>query len=173
MAAKKSKRVRDLCERTDLRARAETRGLSSVRVPTAQSYGGVLLTLDGRVLLREPIDHLDGYVWTLPKGRTERGENPAQTALREVHEETGYRARIVGGLPRVYVGTTRTNAFFLMEPVGTPGPIINETAQISWVSYRQAYRLIAFTKHAVGRSRARAILDAALRLWNRKLSSIG
>ena len=129
-----------------------------LKVPEAKSYGGVLLS-EGRVLLREPIDHLDGYVWTWPKGRPEQGETPAQTALREVYEETGYRARIVGVLPRAYVGTTRTNAFFLMEPVGAQQAIVNETAQIRWVSVEQAYRLIEHTRHAIGRNRDRAILD--------------
>jgi 8-oxo-dGTP diphosphatase len=167
MATSHSNGLRDARETTGVRAPMEACGLNSVQVPTAQSYGGVLLSLDGRVLLREPIDHLDGYVWTLPKGRSEDGENPAQTALREVHEETGYRARIVGGLPRAYVGTTRTNAFFLMEPIGEPGPILNETARIRWVSYSEAYRLISYTKHAVGRRRDRAILDDALNLWSR------
>jgi len=102
----------------------------------------VLLSEDGRVLLHEPIDHTDGYVWTWPKGRPEKGENPAQTALREVYEETGFRAHIIGGLPRVYVGTTRTNAFFLMQPIGEQEPIVNETAQKRWVSFEEACRLI-------------------------------
>lgn len=140
--------------------------IDSINVPKAQSYGGVLFSADGRVLLREPIDHLGGYVWTWPKGRPETGENPAQTALREVYEETGYRARIVGGLPKVYIGTTRTNAFFVMEPVGEQEPIINETARVRWVSYVQACRLIKLSKHAMGRNRDRAILDDALRFWS-------
>ena len=137
--------------------------MDSINVPGAQSYGGVLFSADGRFLLREPIDHLGGYVWTWPKGKPERGENPAQTALREVYEETGYRARIIGVLPKVYIGTTRTNGFFLMEPVGGQGPIINETAQTRWVSYEEACRLIKLNKHAMGRNRDRAILDDAFR----------
>lgn len=144
---------------------AERRGSAFVdraKVPEAQSYGGVLLSANGQVLLREPIDHLDGYVWTWPKGRPEPGESPAQTALREVHEETGYHARIIGALPRVYIGTTRTNAFFLMEPVGEQEPIVNETAQTRWVSYEEAYRLIRYNQHAIGRNRDRAILDDAV-----------
>jgi 8-oxo-dGTP pyrophosphatase MutT (NUDIX family) len=134
------------------------------KIPTAQSYGGVIFSRDGKVLLREPIDHADGYVWTWPKGRPELGENPAQTALREVHEETGYRAKILGALPKVYIGTTRTNAFFIMAPVGEQLTIINETAQIRWVGYEEACALIKLTKHAIGRNRDRAILDDAMNL---------
>lgn len=142
--------------------RPEECWIDSIKVPEAQSYGGVLFSPDGRVLLREPIGHLDGYVWTWPKGRPEKGENPAQTALREVLEETGYRARIIGVLPKVYVGTTRTNAFFLMEPVGEQGPVINETAQTRWANYEEACRLFKLNKHATGRKRDRAILDDAM-----------
>ena len=40
--------------------------------------------------------------WSLPKGHLEAGEAPAAAALREVAEETGVLARIVGGL-----GTTQ------------------------------------------------------------------
>ncbi len=139
--------------------------VASVKVPNAQSYGGVLFSADGRVLLRQPIDCIGGYVWTWPKGKPEQGENPLETALREVHEETGYHARIIRVLPRAYIGTTRTSAFFLMEPVGEQGRILNETAETRWANYDDACVLIDLTKHAMGRNRDRSILDDAFALW--------
>ncbi|CAB3748932.1 NUDIX hydrolase [Paraburkholderia solisilvae] len=50
------------------------------------SCGVVLLTPDGRVLLAHATgtDH-----WDIPKGQGEPGEAPADTALREMVEETG------------------------------------------------------------------------------------
>lgn len=39
--------------------------------------------------------------WSLPKGRVERGEHPLATAVREVAEETGIRARPLRRLPTV------------------------------------------------------------------------
>jgi ADP-ribose pyrophosphatase YjhB (NUDIX family) len=144
----------------------EKNSKSIFKIPTAQSYGGVIFSKDGKVLLREPIDHADGYVWTWPKGRPEIGENPAQTALREVREETGYRAKIIGALPKVYIGTTRSNAFFIMAPVGEQLTIINETAQIRWVGYEEARALIKLNQHAIGRNRDRAILDDAMNLMS-------
>jgi hypothetical protein len=67
--------------------------------PKGYGFGGVLIDEQGRVLLREPTNHFGGYVWTFPKGGSERGETPEATALREVLEETGYEAEIVCRLP--------------------------------------------------------------------------
>jgi 8-oxo-dGTP diphosphatase len=58
----------------------------------------------GRVLLRRPKGDFDGYVWTFPKGRPDAGETPEQAALREVKEETGYSAKVIGKLPGSFRG---------------------------------------------------------------------
>ena len=70
----------------------------------ADAFGGVLIRTDGTILLREPAGHYGGYVWTFPKGRRDPGESAEEAALREVREETGYRARITGKLPGVFGG---------------------------------------------------------------------
>lgn len=82
--------------------------------PKADAYGGVLIDKAGHVLLREPTGHFGGYVWTFAKGRIAKGETPEQAALREVREETGYEAHILGLIPKVFRGTTTTTGFFLM-----------------------------------------------------------
>ena len=56
------------------------------------TYGGVVINAAGRLLLREPKNHYDGYVWTFPKGKPEPSETEA--ALREVWEETDVVGRI-------------------------------------------------------------------------------
>lgn len=60
------------------------------------SAGGVLFK-DGKVLL---IKNPSG-VWTLPKGLVEEGEEPKETALREVWEETGIRGRILSEIGHI------------------------------------------------------------------------
>jgi ADP-ribose pyrophosphatase YjhB (NUDIX family) len=56
--------------------------------------------------------------WVLPKGHVEPSERPAETAVREVHEETGVWARVKTGLDSVSFtvnGKPITVQFYLME----------------------------------------------------------
>lgn len=56
------------------------------------TVGAVMLvrTTDGKLLLlRQP----PGNGWSLPAGLMDRGERPAQTAVRELREESGIRLR--------------------------------------------------------------------------------
>lgn len=53
-----------------------------------------ILAIDAQnrlLLLREFIEGVKGYRWTLPAGRLEVGEKPAHGAIRELREETGFR----------------------------------------------------------------------------------
>lgn len=128
----------------------------------AAAWGGVLVDHQGRVLLREPKGHYDGYVWTFAKGRQDRGETPEQTALREVREETGYPAWIVAPLPGLYRGGTTVTGYFLMLPAGEPGAFCDqETAALRWAGFEEAASLIALTRNATGRARDLAVLAAA------------
>ena len=60
----------------------------------AVSCGGVVI-FRGKILLlyKNYRNRYEG--WVLPKGTVEKGEEYPQTALREVAEETGVKARIV------------------------------------------------------------------------------
>lgn len=140
---------------------------ASVSAPSAKStgglkaaYGGVLVDEQKRVLLREPKGHYDGYVWTFPKGRPDKGESPDAAALREVKEETGYSARIVSKLPGSFSGGTTVNEYFLMEPDGKPGKFDDETASVVWATLDDAEGLISKTVNPTGRKRDLAVLDA-------------
>ncbi len=60
----------------------------------AVSCGGVVI-FRGKILLlyKNYRNRYEG--WVLPKGTVEKGEEFPQTALREVQEETGVKARII------------------------------------------------------------------------------
>jgi 8-oxo-dGTP pyrophosphatase MutT (NUDIX family) len=69
--------------------------------------------------------HRGDLAWGLPKGLVEEGEDPAQTAVREVREETGLVAEIrapLGDITYWYVWegerVRKRVRFFLMDAVG-------------------------------------------------------
>ena len=141
------------------RAKASATSTSDLR------YGGVVVNEEGEVLLYEPLDHFGGYVWTFPKGTQDEGESPEQTALREVEEETGVRARIVGEVPGEFPGTTSTTVYFLMHAErqsGKPGD--EETQAVRWASFDEAPSLIRETTTPTGRKRDLAVLEAARKM---------
>jgi 8-oxo-dGTP pyrophosphatase MutT (NUDIX family) len=96
-------------------------------------------------------------IWALPKGNIDPGESPAETAVREVHEETGVEGRLVEKLGDVrYVYTRRGGerifkvvSFFLLRAGrGRIGEIDEsmriEVAEARWLPLEDAPRLLAY-----------------------------
>ena len=88
---------------------------------SARAGGVVFRSRDGVVeyLLVEAKE--DPSQWVLPKGHVEAGEQPRETAVREVLEETGVWARVVedlGAQSWSVEGRPVVTQFFLMEAVG-------------------------------------------------------
>lgn len=133
------------------------------------AYGGVVVRADGKVLLREPRGHFGGYAWTFPKGRPDAGESGTEAALREVLEETGYRAEIVCEVPGRYEGFETETFYYLMsacEKVQDPDPF--ETQSVVWVTFDEARELIGQTPYQVGRERDLEVLRVAEQLVRSK-----
>jgi 8-oxo-dGTP pyrophosphatase MutT (NUDIX family) len=92
--------------------------------------------------------------WTLPKGAQEEGETVTQTALREVREETGLRAELVGPLDTIdywFVWAperTRYHKFvhyFLMRCLGGDfSQHDHEMEDAAWFEPGQARRQMSF-----------------------------
>ena len=101
-----------------------------MRTARAVLAGGVVLAElrpDAPVALVAHRSARGSLQWTLPKGAQEPGESVGQTALREVREETGLEAALVGPLDTIdywFVWApeqTRYHKFvhyFLMRAVG-------------------------------------------------------
>jgi 8-oxo-dGTP pyrophosphatase MutT (NUDIX family) len=95
-------------------------------------------------------------VWALPKGLIGAGENPADTAVREVAEEAGVQARLLGKLGDVrYVYTWRGErvfkvvSFFLFRysrgRLGdVPAEHAHEVEEARWLPLDDAPRLLAY-----------------------------
>jgi 8-oxo-dGTP pyrophosphatase MutT (NUDIX family) len=120
------------------------------------SAGGVVFRRNGRsleVALGEQRDRLTGARTTrLPKGKIDPGETPEQAALREVREETGLAARVVGSLGSVaYAYRERGRQvdkrvhFFLMELAAEEvGETDGELERIRWESLAGARVRLSF-----------------------------
>lgn len=115
------------------------------------SCGGVIL--DGRKVLLVQVKNMKGKkLWTFPKGHIEAGETPRQAALREVLEETGYKAVIVRPMLRVkYAFTFQGNyikkmvQWYLMKKLGRMGKHdASEILAIRWVSLLKAREMVQY-----------------------------
>jgi 8-oxo-dGTP pyrophosphatase MutT (NUDIX family) len=92
--------------------------------------------------------------WTLPKGAQEEGETVTETALREVREETGLRAELLGPLDTIdywFVWAperTRYHKFvhyFLMRFVGGDfSERDHEMEDAAWFEPAEARRRMSF-----------------------------
>jgi 8-oxo-dGTP pyrophosphatase MutT (NUDIX family) len=109
-------------------------------------------------------------VWALPKGLVGTGERPAETAAREVTEETGVEGRLVEKLGDVrYVYTWegervfKVVSFFLFRYLrGRLGDIppehAHEVAGVRWIPLEDAPRLLAYKGEREMAERARELL---------------
>ena len=114
----------------------------------------------------------DQGVWALPKGNIGRGEDPRETARREVHEETGATGRLVDKLGDVrYVYTWdgerifKVVSFFLLRYSSgrlgdLPPATAHEVAEVRWLPLRDAPKLLAYGGERDMAERALASLGA-------------
>jgi 8-oxo-dGTP pyrophosphatase MutT (NUDIX family) len=123
----------------------------------------------GRVLLGEPTNQFEGYVWTCPKGGPDAGEHSVETALRETLEETGHRLAVVGHLLEGFQGSSTGSENFVDQGYDIAGQVDltlrdqnGETAAIAWPSPDEARLRIVLTTNTRGRSRDLLIPDAAV-----------
>jgi 8-oxo-dGTP pyrophosphatase MutT (NUDIX family) len=128
-----------------------------VRTARALSAGGVVLAEprpDAPVALVAHRSVRGTLQWTLPKGAQEEGESVTQTALREVREETGLEAELIGPLDTIdywFVWApenTRYHKFvhyFLMRAVGGDfAEHDHEMEEAAWFEPAQARRRMSF-----------------------------
>jgi ADP-ribose pyrophosphatase YjhB (NUDIX family) len=128
------------------------------------TYGGVVINAEGKLLLREPKNHYDGYVWTFPKGKPEAGETEEEVALREVGEETGVVGCVSKRIPGEFQGGTSKTIYFLMTLDRETGELDDETKSTAWVTAEEAAKRIQQTTNLIGRKRDLAVLKAAMEL---------
>jgi ADP-ribose pyrophosphatase YjhB (NUDIX family) len=125
-----------------------------------RSAGGVVLRQQEVLLIR--VSDMKGRpVWSFPKGRLDAGETPAQAALREVLEETGWRCRIDEDLTTTEYWFQRegrrfrkTVVWFKMAPLERAGVPDGEVDEVQWVERLEALRRLTYASDAALLSQA-------------------
>ena len=110
-------------------------------------------------------------VWALPKGLIDSGERGAETAVREVLEETGLRAVVeqkLGDVRYVYTWSGervfKVVSFFLLRATGgrigeLPAGMEIEVAAARWVPLVDADEVLTYTGEREMAARAANVLD--------------
>jgi 8-oxo-dGTP diphosphatase len=117
------------------------------------SAGGVVYrTVAGKIEVLI-CKHSGYHKWVLPKGLIEKGEEPEDTAVREVQEEVGVTAHIVDDLgePESYVYMLQHQRifkkvyYFLMEyDSGEETAHDFEMEDVQWVSLDEAIEMMGY-----------------------------
>jgi 8-oxo-dGTP pyrophosphatase MutT (NUDIX family) len=86
--------------------------LDAQELPVVREYsaGGLIFDDAGRVAIIARHSRSGHLEWCLPKGHIEKGETPEETAVREVHEETGILGEVVDSIATIdywFTGTAQ------------------------------------------------------------------
>jgi 8-oxo-dGTP diphosphatase len=110
-----------------------------------RAAGGVIVR-GGKICIIHRPDYED---WSLPKGKLDGGESHEQAAIREVHEETCLRCRLVAELsPQEYIdrqGRPKTVRWWAMSVISDDGfTPLHEVDEVRWVTPEQAEKALTY-----------------------------
>ncbi|MGW3772684.1 NUDIX hydrolase [Actinomadura verrucosospora] len=105
------------------------------------SAGGAVIRDDGRFLV---IERRDNGAWVQPGGVVELEEDPRETVVREVLEETGVRVE-AGELTGVYKNMKRgvVSLVFRCRVVGGEAHPTDEAVEVAWLTKDDVRALMA------------------------------
>jgi 8-oxo-dGTP diphosphatase len=133
------------------------RVVAQVLWPRKASDG--LVRAAGGILLRDGPDggpevviiHRPGRDdWSLPKGKLDSGESYEDCALREVHEETGYRCRLTSFVGfteyRDRRGRPKAVGYWLMEVLEGEFAVSAEVDDLRWLELDRAMLALTYER---------------------------
>lgn len=149
---------RELSQKILYRGKVVTLTVSEVELPNGhistrevvRHPGGaaVLLVKDGKVLLERQFRFpYSEVIWEIPAGKLNMGEDPEKAALRELEEETGYRAESLRHLVDIYPTPGYTDEIihiYLADAATMEGRHLDEDEFINaqFVALSEAERMI-------------------------------
>ena len=114
--------------------------------PEVRAAGGLVLR-DGDVAVVHRPKYDD---WSLPKGKLEPGETWEAAALREVHEETGLRCRLLAEAPDVHYtdsrGRPKRVRYWRMAVVDGDFAPNDEVDELRWLAPADAGALLSYDR---------------------------
>jgi 8-oxo-dGTP pyrophosphatase MutT (NUDIX family) len=130
--------------------------MSTIQTRDQVSAGGVVFQQHAEMIEVVLIAVGEKRRWQLPKGLVNRGEDPEQTALREVREETGIESALLNPIDKIeywYYGSSESKRirfhkivhFYLLKFLsGSTNDHDQEVEEARWVEIDEAQRLLAF-----------------------------
>lgn len=112
-----------------------------------KSCGVVVFKEENGKLFILLVHHNEGH-WGIPKGHMENGECEEETAIREVHEETGILSEIIGNFKESINYLVKENVqkevvFFIGRPIG--GTLNNQDKEVQeaiWVEEENIFDVL-------------------------------
>lgn len=131
--------------------------LDAQELPVVREYsaGGLVFDGHGRVAIIARHSRSGHLEWCLPKGHIEKGETPQQTAVREVHEETGILGEVIDSIATIdywFTGTSQrvhklVHHFALRQIGGSltvEGDPDHEAEDAIWVDFKDLDDVLSY-----------------------------
>jgi 8-oxo-dGTP pyrophosphatase MutT (NUDIX family) len=110
------------------------------------------------------IRHIKSGYWSFPKGHIECGESEAQTAIREIKEETGLDVFVDTGFRETVTfsprrDATKTVVYFVAKAKNHDIlPQFEEISDYKWIEINQAGNLLTYDNDKTVASKAKAFI---------------
>ena len=114
---------------------------------TIQAAGGIVVRGGARPRIAV-VQRSKDEAWVLPRGKLERGENPANGARREVVEEPGHRVKMrefLGAITSRARGRPKVVQFWRMLAYERPSrDVMKDIVAVEWLTLAAAVRRLSY-----------------------------